>query len=73
MYAIAMQEEKRRGVHCKHCGKAVRLSHSLVRREEAIKQNESAVHQDLQSRVFPVRCKMCHSESIYSVNQIVDL
>jgi len=73
MYGTAMQQEKHRGIYCKHCGKPVRLSHSLLRREEAIKQNESAIHQDLQSRVFPARCKKCHGESIYSVSQIVDL
>jgi len=73
MYGTAMQEEKRRGIYCRYCGKLVRLWHSLLVREEAVKQNESAIHQDLQSRVFPVRCKKCHGECIYSVNQIVDL
>lgn len=73
MYGLAMQEEKRRGVYCIHCGKPVRLSYSLLLREQALKQNESGFHQDLQSRVFPVRCKRCHGEAIYAVNQIVDL
>jgi hypothetical protein len=73
MYAIAMQPEMCRGIYCKYCGKPVRLSHSLLLREQAIKRNESAFQQDLQSRVFPARCKRCHGESIYTVNQIVDL
>jgi ribosomal protein S27E len=60
-----MQQEKRRGVHCTRCGKpVVRLSHSLLAREGATKQNEPGIQQSLQSRFFPVRCKKCHSESI---------
>jgi hypothetical protein len=43
MYGTATQGETRRGIYCKYCGKPVRLSHSLLVREEAIKQNESAI------------------------------
>jgi hypothetical protein len=73
MQALAMQQEKRRGVYCRHCGKPVRLSHALLSRETAIKQGEAATDPDLQSRVFTVRCKHCHHEFIYSLSQIVDL
>jgi hypothetical protein len=28
--------------------------------------------QELSSRVFPARCRACHEEAIYTLNQIVD-
>jgi len=73
MYGLTIQEDQRRGIHCKYCGKPVRLLNSLLLRAQAIEQNESGFHRDLQSKVFPVRCKRCRGEAIYAVNQIVDL
>lgn len=70
--AVAMQEQVR-GVFCVRCGKPVRLSSRLVKRETAMKMNEADPRQQLQSRVFLVRCRACGAESIYALDQIVDL
>jgi len=65
---------KSRGVTCHHCGKPIRLSHSLLQRESAIKQDQQPnPDQQLQSRVFPARCRACHTEGIYGLHEIVDL
>ncbi len=61
-----------RGVYCRFCGKAIRLSASFIKREAAIKQNELASIQEFSSRVFPVRCRSCHEEAIYTLSQILD-
>jgi hypothetical protein len=69
--AMAVKEQVR-GVYCVYCGKPVRLSVGLIRREASIR-NEPAQQQQLQSRVFPARCRSCRAESIYTLDQIVNL
>jgi hypothetical protein len=65
---------KTRVVPCRHCGKPIRLSHAFIQRESAIKQDQQPnPDEQLQSRVFPARCRSCHTEGIYSLSQIVDL
>ena len=63
---------KARGVFCRHCGKPIHLSASLLRRETAIKQNEAQLADELYSKTFLARCRRCHREAIYSLAQIVD-
>ena len=63
---------KLRCVYCRSCGKAIRLSASFIKREIAIKQNEQTSIQEFSSRVFPARCRSCHEEAIYTLNQILD-
>ena len=64
---------KIRVISCQHCGKPIRLSPSMLKREANIKQGELSFDQGLQSRVFTVRCRHCHKEAIYSLNQITDI
>jgi hypothetical protein len=61
-----------RGVYCRFCGKAIRLSASFIKRETAIRQNEQNSLQELSSRVFPARCRNCREEAIYTLSQISD-
>ena len=63
---------KARGVFCRHCGKPIHLSASFLKRETAIKQNESELVDGLYSKTFLARCRRCHREAIYSLAQIVD-
>jgi hypothetical protein len=69
--AVAIQEEVR-GVYCAYCGIPVRLSAGLLRREAMLRE-ESSPQQQLQTRVFPARCRSCRAEGIYTMDQIVDL
>jgi len=74
MSAASASLQHFRGVHCRHCGKPVRIPGIVLR-----KDSESQGHHDaddarfhLISRVFILRCRSCERESIYSINQIVD-
>jgi len=69
--AVAIQEEVR-GVYCAYCGIPVRLSAGLIRREAMLRE-ESNREQQLQTRVFPARCRSCRAEGIYTMDQVVDL
>jgi cytochrome c5 len=71
MQSAAIQV-RNRGVSCRHCGKPIRLSASLVRRETELKTNQPASDQQLQTKVFPARCRACHGEAIYTVDEIID-
>jgi len=69
MNATAIQTEFR-GVSCRRCGKPIRLSASLLKREAALRSAESG--QELSSRVFLARCRRCHAEAIFALGQIAD-
>jgi hypothetical protein len=69
--AMAIKEQVR-GVYCVYCGKPVRLSVGLIRREATLRK-ESSLQQQLQTRVFPARCRSCRAEGIYTMDQIVPL
>jgi hypothetical protein len=71
MQSAAIQA-RNRGVSCRHCGKLIRLSASLLKRETELKKDDHP-DQQLQTKVFPARCRACHTEGIYTVDQIVDL
>jgi hypothetical protein len=72
MQSAAIQIRSR-GVSCRHCGKPIHLSASLLRRETELKKDQPPSDQQLQTKVFPLRCRACHAEAIYTVDQIVDL
>jgi cytochrome c5 len=72
MQSAAIQV-RNRGVSCRHCGKPIRLSASLLKRETELKKDQPDADQQLQTKVFPARCRVCHAEGIYTVDQIVDL
>jgi len=67
----AVIREVFRGVVCQHCGKPVRLSASLLRRETTIKEEDDA-SLELCSRVFPARCHACYEEAIYAMDQVAN-
>jgi hypothetical protein len=69
MYAAAIHANFR-GVSCRHCGKPIRLSESFIKRATGITQDEA--EKGLRSRVFPARCRRCHGEAIYALEQIVE-
>ena len=70
---IATIQHTFRGVACRHCGKPVRLSASLLRREAEMNHLESdSDHQQLHTRVFPARCRACHQEGIYALDEIIE-
>ena len=68
--AVAVQEQAR-GVYCVRCGKAVRLSAGLIRREVMMRKEPGP--QQLQTRVFPARCRAWRAKGVYTMDQIVNL
>jgi ribosomal protein S27E len=72
MQTAATHAKPRRGVICRHCGKPIRLSATLLKRELNI-TIAPTLDPALYSRVFPVRCRHCHKEAIYALDQIADL
>lgn len=73
--AVETIAEHFRGVHCRRCGKPVKVP-DLVARKESVCQSEHGVDDmeyHLVSKVFVLRCHACRKESIYSINQIVDV
>jgi len=68
----ATQAKPRRGLICRHCGKQIRLSATFLKRERNI-AIAPTVDPALYSRVLPARCRHCHREAIYAVDQIIDL
>ncbi|HMD44302.1 MAG TPA: hypothetical protein VKH45_14595 [Candidatus Acidoferrum sp.] len=66
--------EQQRGVHCRNCGKPVRVPALVARNEHAAHlQDTNNIEYHLISKVFVLRCHWCRKESIYSMNQIVDI
>ena len=62
-----------RGVHCRHCGKPVRVPQIVLHKDN--ENHGHHAHDDhfhLISRVFNLRCRSCERESIYAIDQIVD-
>ena len=70
MHAAAQSHARSRGVICNSCGKPIPLSASFLKRELTIKNETNLA--DLASKVFPLRCRACRVEAIYSLGQIVD-
>ncbi len=64
-----------RGVHCRRCGKPVKVPALVAKKESASQEEhgEGDMEYHLISRVFVLRCHSCRKESIYSINQIVDV
>jgi len=60
-----------RGVVCKHCDRPIRLTSEFIKREMAIKHDDTKIEQ-LRSRVFLKRCTNCLKESVYSLDQTGD-
>jgi thymidine kinase len=69
---IATTQETVRGVVCRHCGKPIRLSATILRREAELNRAQKGSEEVLllQTRVFPARCRACHEEHIYVLEEI---
>jgi hypothetical protein len=67
--------EHQRGVYCRRCGKPVRVPALVAKKEYASHQHHEAddMEYHLISRVFVLRCHSCRKESVYAMNQIVDI
>ena len=67
--------EQTRGVHCRSCGKPVRLPALVAKKEYACNHHDEvdSMEYHLVSRVFVLRCHSCRKESVYSMNQIVNI
>ena len=63
-----------RGVHCRRCGKPVRVPALVIKKESASLGEHDAndTEYTLISRVFVLRCHSCRKESVYAINQIED-
>ena len=61
-----------RGVPCRFCRRPIRLSKSLIERESSVKQQTPGLIQELRSQVFALRCRTCHGEAIYALDQIAE-
>lgn len=63
-----------RGVHCRRCGKPVRVPALVVKKESASLGEHDAndTEYTLISKVFVLRCHSCRKESVYAINQIED-
>ena len=71
--ATAVSRSKMRGVLCRRCNKTVPLTASFAERENTFKTEEPDARQELLSRVFPLRCKSCGAETIYTLDEVNDL
>jgi hypothetical protein len=70
---VELSSQHFRGVHCRHCGKPVRVPKIVLHKDSENHGNHA--HDDhfhLISRVFVLRCRSCERESIYAIDQIVD-
>jgi hypothetical protein len=67
--------EHQRGVQCRSCGKPVRVPALVAKKEYACNHHLETDNMEyhLVSRVFVLRCHSCRKESVYSMNQIVDI
>ena len=73
--SVETLSERTRGVVCRYCGKPVRVP-KIVREKSdshAPQAVEGEAHYQLVSRVFVLRCRSCERESVYAMNQIVDI
>ena len=59
------------GVVCMFCGKPILLSASILMRVISTKTAETTLA-DLASKIFSARCRSCHVEGIYSLDQIAE-
>jgi hypothetical protein len=57
-----------RGVVCRYCEKPIRLTSPFIKREMAIKHDDTKM-EHLRSRVFLKRCRNCPQEGIYSLKR----
>jgi hypothetical protein len=55
-------------VRCRHCEKFIRVSGSVAKRA-----SHDTSNWQLWSQVFVLRCRSCQRESVYTVNQVVNV
>jgi hypothetical protein len=59
------------GPCCVYCGKPLHPSKNIIRRANAIREQESNSTAHLMSRVFLLRCRSCVRETVYTIDQFV--
>ena len=58
-------------VRCRHCEKFIRVSGSVAKRASHVTSDTE--DRQLSSQVFVLRCRSCEKESVYTVNQVVNV
>jgi hypothetical protein len=58
-------------VRCRHCEKFIRVSGSVAKKASHVTSNTE--DWQLSSQVFVLRCRSCEKESVYTVNQVVNV
>ena len=71
--ATAVSRSKKRGALCRRCNKTVPLTASFAERANTFKTEEPGEQRELLSRVFPLRCKSCGAETIYTLDDVAEL
>ena len=61
-----------RGVTCRLCGKPIRLSAALIKRQATMDATGANQNPDLVTKVFPARCRRCHKEGLYALAEVAD-
>ena len=65
-------KQQYRGVLCIHCRQPIPLPASVVRKEKELRESEPNEMNELTSRSFTLRCRVCHGEAMYMESDIVD-
>jgi hypothetical protein len=65
-------KQQYRGVLCIHCRQPIPLSASLARKEKELKESEPNEMNELTSRSFNLRCRVCHGEALYTESDTID-
>jgi hypothetical protein len=60
-----------RGVECLHCKNPIPIP-AVVEARENLLRGEDGAHSQASSRVFTLRCHVCHKEKPYRTREIVD-
>jgi cytochrome c5 len=69
-----IQEAKQqyRGVLCVHCRQPIPLPATVSRQASEAAEPESGNAEAMGSRVFTLRCRVCHEEGLYSERKIIE-
>jgi len=58
------------GVVCCHCTGKIAVAGRSAARYQELKENESNEREELNSRVFTLRCQICEKERVYGFREI---
>ncbi len=69
---IAEANQKYRGVLCRHCCQAIRLSPSAALKGKAFEEQGLSSLDEFALCSFTLRCRACHGEGLYTVLDVID-